>query len=139
MADRLVGLSPLYLPWFDRLRLRWCKDCPRHDHDEALARLRKPHNPPREAYSGNKRQARARVNYLVKIGKLPRPADLPCRECGAQAAHYDHHLGYDWWHHEDVIALCAPCHARETWDRSANESQGSHGPYKHDAASSAAS
>ena len=76
------------------------------------------------AREGDYRQARRRVNYLVDLGLLPRPNNLPCADCGhvwkpGQLRHeYDHHLGYDAQHHEDVEAVCTPCHHdRETGRR----------------------
>lgn len=71
------------------------------------------------ARSGDKLQARRRVNYLVEQGRIPRPSELPCTDCGdtgqSGARHeYDHHMGYAAEHHLDVEAVCAPCHhARE--------------------------
>lgn len=73
-----------------------------------------PH-PPR---SGDKIQARQRVNVLVRTGKIPRPNDLPCADCGhvwvkGERRHeYDHYLGYDAAHHYDVQVVCSKCHAR---------------------------
>lgn len=72
------------------------------------------------------RQARRRVNYLVEIGRLPRPASLPCTDCGhrwseGERRHeYDHHRGYQPEHHEDVEPVCTTCHhAREEARRAA--------------------
>ena len=65
---------------------------------------------------GDSRQARRRVNYLVEEGLLPAPSSLLCSDCGQKWApglsrhEYDHHLGYDAAHHEDVEAVCASCH-----------------------------
>lgn len=63
---------------------------------------------------GDKLQARRRVNHLVDMGLLPRPADVPCVDCGHQGDdrrhEYDHHLGYAVEHHEHVEPVCAPCH-----------------------------
>lgn len=72
------------------------------------------------------RQARRRVNYLVEIGRLPRPASLPCIDCGhewteGERRHeYDHHCGYRPEHHEDVEPVCTTCHhSREEARRAA--------------------
>lgn len=67
-----------------------------------------------KARDGDKLQARGRVNYLVRIGMLPHPNDLPCTDCNhiavAGEPHgYDHFLGYSAEHHEDVQAVCARC------------------------------
>jgi hypothetical protein len=72
------------------------------------------------ARDGDALQARRRVNYLVEQGLLPRPNALPCADCGhvwagGERRHeYDHHMGYEAAHHEDVEAVCTTCHhARE--------------------------
>ena len=64
---------------------------------------------------GDKKQARRRVNYLVDIGLLPDPDDVPCVDCGHLGAdgprhEYDHYLGYEAVHHEDVEPVCSSCH-----------------------------
>lgn len=68
------------------------------------------------ARDGDQKQARRRVNYLVELGEIPNPNDVPCTDCGHHGAgprhEYDHHLGYDADHHEDVESVCAPCHHR---------------------------
>lgn len=75
------------------------------------------------ARDGDEKQARRRVNYLVDIGVLPRPNDLPCTDCGhvweaSQKRHeYDHHRGYAPEHHEDVEPVCTSCHHTRTNSR----------------------
>lgn len=70
------------------------------------------------ARDGDARQARRRVNHLVAIGKLPRPNNEPCVDCGhvwspnGKRHEYDHHFGYAAEHHEDVESVCSPCHHR---------------------------
>ncbi len=65
---------------------------------------------------GDKRQARRRVNYLVEQGRIPRPDDLPCLDCGDEIFtlryphEYDHHLGYSAEHQLSVEAVCRKCH-----------------------------
>ena len=72
------------------------------------------------ARSGDRKQARRRVNYFVDAGLIPDPNDLPCTDCGhvwtegAKRHEYDHYLGYEAEHHEYVQAVCSTCHhARE--------------------------
>jgi hypothetical protein len=72
------------------------------------------------ARDGDKVQARRRIDHLINIGLLPDPNELPCSDCGHRTGpgerrhEYDHHLGYDAEHHEDVEAVCTTCHyARE--------------------------
>lgn len=72
-----------------------------------------PAAPPR---NGDKLQARARVNVLVRTGRLPHPSTLPCVDCGhvwqpGERRHeYDHYRGYVAEHHLDVEAVCTTCH-----------------------------
>lgn len=72
-------------------------------------------NPPR---SGDKKQARQRINLEVKNGRRPHPNALPCVDCGhlwrpGERRHeYHHHKGYAAEHHYDVEAVCTRCHAR---------------------------
>lgn len=66
---------------------------------------------------GDEKQARSRVNILVRIGLLPNPNDLPCSRCKgnkkAKRNEYHHHNGYGVEYHEDVIVLCSKCHGEE--------------------------
>ena len=65
---------------------------------------------------GDKSQARHRVNCLVRTGKIPKPNDIPCSDCGHVHARgerrheYDHHQGYATGKHTVVIPLCSKCH-----------------------------
>ncbi len=65
---------------------------------------------------GDKRQARHRVNVLVRTGKIPKPNDLACSDCGhihrdgKKRHEYDHHKGYTIGKHLVVIPLCSRCH-----------------------------
>lgn len=65
---------------------------------------------------GDKRQARARVNHEVEVGRRPHPNALPCADCGHQWSagerrhEYDHHLGYGAAHQLDVQPVCTSCH-----------------------------
>ncbi len=73
--------------------------------------------------SGDKRQARSRINVLVRTGRLARPNDLPCFDCGhewkkGERRHeYDHYRGYEPEHHHDVQAVCSKCHHRRARER----------------------
>lgn len=79
-------------------------------------------NPPRD---GDCRQARQRVNVLVRTGRLPHPNQLPCADCGhvwsnGERRHeYDHHQGYAAQHHYDVEPVCTTCHHRREEQRGA--------------------
>jgi len=77
--------------------------------------------PPAAPRDGDKRQARKRVNQLVLSGKLPRPGDLPCADCGHVGAdrrhEYDHYRGYAAEHHLAVQAVCSVCHHRREEER----------------------
>ena len=72
-------------------------------------------NPPR---SGDRKQARQRINVEVRTGRRPHPNTIPCADCGhvhwpGERRHeYDHHRGYAARHHYDVQAVCTTCHAR---------------------------
>jgi hypothetical protein len=79
-----------------------------------------PKGPPAAApRTGDKRQARRRINVLVRSGRLARPNSLPCFDCGHvckkpvdKRHEYDHYLGYSREHHYDVQAVCTNCHAK---------------------------
>jgi hypothetical protein len=64
------------------------------------------------------KKARQTVNVAVRLGRLPRPNDLPCKDCGhiwtvGERRHeYDHYLGYAPEHWLDVQAVCTKCHAK---------------------------
>jgi hypothetical protein len=84
-----------------------------------------------EARDGDKEQARGRVNHLVNIGLLSNPNDLPCTDCGhtdvkERRHEYDHYLGYEAKHHEDVEPVCTLCHAKRDSKR-AGQSHCIHG------------
>lgn len=65
---------------------------------------------------GDKRQARRRINYLVEQGRIPRPDDLPCMDCGDEVYlntyrhEYDHAKGYDGENQLYVEPVCTRCH-----------------------------
>lgn len=90
-------------------------------------------NPPRD---GDRKQARQRVNVLVRTGKIPHPNSLPCVDCGhvwceeERRHEYDHHLGYGAEHHLDVEAVCTTCHRSRADARGETEqTRGEHGRF----------
>lgn len=107
-------------------------DCSRHDGIASLCREcqgalgksryipadvrgRKPMGPPPlPRRSGDKLQARARINVLVRTGKIPNPNDVPCEKCGhcgSDRRHeYHHKNGYGSENHLVVEVLCSLCH-----------------------------
>ena len=74
--------------------------------------------PPHEPRDGDKKQARQRINVLVRTGRMPHPNTLPCADCGhvwapGERRHeYDHHKGYAAEHHYEVEPVCSNCHAK---------------------------
>ena len=76
---------------------------------------------------GDKLQARGRTNYLVNMGLLPSPNDLPCVDCGhiydGETRHeYDHYLGYAKENHNKLESVCSKCHhKRHPLARNRNE------------------
>ena len=96
-----------------------CRSARAKDHkDQYIPKPRQHGRRLVAAREGDKRQARRRINFLVEIGALSRPNDLPCVDCGhfwrdGEMRHeYDHYLGYAPEHHEDVRCVCASCHRR---------------------------
>lgn len=69
----------------------------------------------------DKKQARYRVNHLVKIGRLANPNLLPCFDCGHTGSdkrhEYDHFEGYSAEKQECVQVACSTCHAKRARDR----------------------
>lgn len=70
--------------------------------------------------AGDIKQARDRVAYLVKIGKIRPAKKLACVKCEHKAAEYHHHNGYGIGHHEEVIPLCKTCHSIENSKQNEN-------------------
>lgn len=105
----------------------WCRDCRNVRAREAYQPAPRPNLGRRRVgpREGDRLQARRRVNYLIDIGSLPKPCDVPCVDCGhewrkGERRHeYDHHLGYGTEHHEDVQAVCTTCHHRRERERRA--------------------
>lgn len=71
--------------------------------------------PPR---TGDKVQARQRINVLVRTGRMPHPSEIPCVMCGhvwkigGRRHEYDHYMGYESEFHYTVRSLCSTCHSR---------------------------
>ena len=61
-------------------------------------------------------QASSAISYEIKCGRMARPTELPCRDCGSSADEYHHHLGYARSHWFDVMPLCKSCHVRRHWE-----------------------
>lgn len=78
----------------------------------------RPGPSPKSPISGNKRQARARVNVEVRTGRIPHPNTLPCTDCGHvwkegdRRHEYDHSKGYGAEFHLIVESVCTLCHAK---------------------------
>lgn len=83
-----------------------------------LEKRKRKGSPPGHERHGDKKQARHRVNVLVRTGKIPHPNDLPCSDCGhihkdGEKRHeYDHYEGYAIGKHTVVIVRCSTCHHR---------------------------
>lgn len=77
-----------------------------------------PPSPPRNM---DKKQARRRVNLHVRTGRWPHPNTIKCTDCGHLGGdrrhEFDHFLGYEAAHHEDVQVVCCKCHAKREKDR----------------------
>ncbi len=54
--------------------------------------------------------ARSKVYYAVKTGKLPCVRTLSCVDCSGLATQYDHHEGYD--KPLSVQPVCLTCHSQ---------------------------
>lgn len=76
----------------------------------------RPGPQPKKFVSGDKEQARHRVNREVAAGALPNPNSVPCADCGHigndKRHEYDHWNGYDADHFLDVQSVCTACHAK---------------------------
>lgn len=70
---------------------------------------------------GDKKQARYRVNQLIKIGKLKNPNLICCHDCGHigddKRHEYDHFEGYTAEKQEIVQAVCTKCHSKRSFSR----------------------
>ena len=86
----------------------WAKNNP-----EKRAVIAKKRNLIAKENNPEKIKARALVNQKVRFGRLPRAKDCACNQCGKQAQHYHHYLGYSFEHRYDVVPLCVSCHNEE--------------------------
>jgi hypothetical protein len=101
-----------------------CRDCRRSLEKERYGRYsrvpkeeRKPRGSlPKPSRDGDKKQARAKVNYAVERQRMPRANTVPCFDCGhigSDKKHeYDHYKGYDAVNHLEVQCVCVPCHLK---------------------------
>jgi len=66
--------------------------------------------------TGDRLQARRRVNYLVEQGLIPPPEELPCTDCADMLLtdggrhEYDHAKGYGGENQLYVEPVCQRCH-----------------------------
>jgi len=74
----------------------------------AIARRR---NQKAKSQNPDKIRCRSLIALKVRFGRIPKASSLNCKECGNQAAHYHHHMGYEFRYRYDVIPVCAKCHA----------------------------
>lgn len=84
---------------------KWARDNP-----EARAKIAKRRNQKAQEGSPEKVRARALVNQRVRFGRIPKASSLCCVVCNSTAAHYHHHLGYEFEHRYDVVPVCHVCH-----------------------------
>jgi hypothetical protein len=88
-------------------------------------RMRAMGPPPAPQRDGDVRQARRRVNVMVRTGRFPRPNSVACLDCGHEWSpgerrhEYDHYLGYGTGHHLDVQVVCSTCHHKRERERDA--------------------
>lgn len=58
----------------------------------------------------DKIRANRAVNIAIKQGAIPPIRTQICIDCGNQARHYHHHMGYDETNILNVIPVCGECH-----------------------------
>jgi hypothetical protein len=105
-----------------RKRCRPCRNSAQRERYIPKGRPLRSGPMPVPARDGDKRQARKRVNQMVLCGRLPRPNDVPCFDCGhrfngTMRHEYDHFLGYAAHHHLAVQVVCSRCHHRRAEER----------------------
>jgi hypothetical protein len=101
-----------------------CRECAKERYNRYYIpkiRTKRPGPLPKPSEDGNKKQARHKVNKLVRNGDLENPNSLPCRDCGhigdEKRHEYDHYLGYKAENHTDVEVVCSKCHSKRERDR----------------------
>ncbi len=94
--------SPIYDPERDPARIRRIVDA----ITARKARDPQPPLPERESMRQRKRNARSRVIYKIKTGKLKRPDS--CEQCQTPGPTEAHHLGFT--KRSKVVFLCKTCH-----------------------------
>lgn len=83
----------------------------------------RPGPAPQNPRSGDKIQARQRINVEVSSGRRSHPNKLPCVDCGhvwkeGERRHeYDHFEGYGEDKHYEVEAVCTTCHKKRSVER----------------------
>ncbi len=79
--------------------------------------------------SGDKLQARSRINHDVVLGLRAAPNNLPCVDCGhiwkpgKHRHEYDHYRGYSAENHVAVEAVCSKCHHKREAMRRARKNK----------------
>ena len=104
---------------YDKLSSK-CKNCTKQTYKDSYVSKPKTFSNGRKfvkSRSGDKKQARRRINYLVESNLIPNPNDLPCVDCNhafdnKKRHEYDHYLGYGEQNHETVEVVCSSCHHR---------------------------
>jgi len=94
-----------------------CRDCRNGAARSRYIKRGRPERsgpPPAQARDGDKKQARRRVNVLVRTQRLPHANTVACADCGHTGTdrrhEYDHRNGYGAAHHLDVEVVCSRCH-----------------------------
>lgn len=112
-SSRYDGFSPI---------CRECKNRINRERYKPKARIR--FGPlPDAPRSGDKIQARQRINVQIRTGRRLHPNFLPCEDCGhvwkeGERRHeYDHYLGYGVRNHYNVQAVCTTCHRKRSTAR----------------------
>ena len=104
----------------ENTKIEWCDSTKCYGVNPLTGR---PGPAPKPPESGNKAQARQRINVEVRTGRRPHPNDLPCTDCnhiyvdGERRHEYDHFKGYEAAHHYDVQSVCTTCHAKRDSER----------------------
>lgn len=94
-----------------------CKEVYRKNYRPVPAEKRKRMGPmPFPERDNDSRQARAKINLLVRTGRLPKPNNIPCIKCGhkytkgSRRHEYHHVYGYSAGKHLIATPVCTKCH-----------------------------